>query len=246
MKRFIPVLLGVFGFAMRAPAEVEVHKDHAAVIYAPITGGNLDPINQFVLESIGKRDYLDLIINSPGGSVSEGWALLNRLDYARSKGVTVNCFVPEIAASMAFQILLHCDHRYALKRSGLLWHRVSVHTGIGASINSLVAADLLRDLLAVDKQLIQDLVSHVPMTKEAVLFHLDKETMHLATDLNEAAPGFFEEVPDNISGLYEALTSPKVVRQTEEMDILRRLFGGEIIYIKRGSIREAEPVPVKK
>jgi len=196
--------------------------------------GNLAPVSAFVLDSIGKRQSIHLVINSPGGSVDDGFAFLNRLDYARSKGVVVSCYVPEIAASMAFQILLHCDHRYALKRAGLLWHRVSLTAGRGARINSLIAADLLKDLLLVDKQIIQDLQEHLPMKKEQILFHLDKETMHLATDLKELAPGFFEEVPATIDGLYEALSSEKVARQAEEVDIFKRLFGGEIMYIKPG------------
>ena len=224
--------LGILSFATMAPAAPIVHLDSAAVINQPIMGDNLAPINKFVLESIGKRKSIDLIINSPGGSVSDGFSLLNRMDYARSKGVVINCFVPEIAASMAFQIFLHCDNRYALPRAGLLWHRVSIRVR-GASLNTLVISDLLKDLSAVDALIIQDLQENLPLSKERILYHLDRETLHIAQDLDLLAPGFLTGVPRTVDGLFEAMNSDKVVRQSEESDFLKKLFGGEIIYIKR-------------
>ena len=241
MNRIFTLILGlaVFLFSNIAPAAPVVHLESAAVINQPIMGGNLEPINKFVLESIGKRGSIDLIINSPGGSVSDGFSLLNRMDYARSKGVVINCFVPEIAASMAFQILLHCDNRYALPRAGLLWHRVSIRVR-GASLNTLVLSDLLKDLGAVDNLIIQDLVENMPLSKEKILFHLDRETLHIAQDLAELAPGFLTGTPTTVDGLLEAMNSDKVVRQSEESDFLKKLFGGEIIYIRRDTSGETD------
>lgn len=226
------VLVGCLLYSSYAPATPVVHLENSAVIDQPIMGDNLSPISDFLVSSIGKRKSVDLIINSPGGSVSSGFAFLSRLDYVRSRGVVINCFVPEIAASMAFQILLHCDNRYALKRAGLLWHRVSI--GIRATrLNTLVIADLLTDLSAVDKQIVADLEANLPLSKERIVYHLDRETLHFATDLDILAPGFLTEVVDAVPGLYETMKSDKVVRQANEMDFLKKLFGGEIFYIKR-------------
>jgi ATP-dependent protease ClpP protease subunit len=232
-------LVGGLLYSSYAPAAPEVHVENSAVIDRPIMGDNLTPISDFLVSSVGKRTSVDLIINSPGGSVSSGFAFLNRLDYVRSRGIVVNCFVPEMAASMAFQILLHCDNRYALKRAGLLWHRVSI--GVRAArLNTLVITDLLTDLSAVDKQIIADLEAHLPLSKERIVYHLDRETLHFATDLEVLAPGFLTGVTDTIPGLYEALKSDKVVRQAGELDFLKKLFGGEIFYIKRDADVDAD------
>jgi ATP-dependent protease ClpP protease subunit len=236
---FLPIIGLAACISTQAPAAPAIPLDSVAVIDQPILQGNLEPISKFVLESIGKRDSIHLVINSPGGSVFDGFAFLNRLDYARKRGVLVKCYVPELAASMAFQILLHCDHRYALKRASLLWHRVSVQVR-GASLNAINTSDLLRELHAVDRIIIQDLQDHLNVPKELILFHLNKETMHTAPDLAALAPGFLEEVPNTVDGLYEALESEKVVRQSSPMDFLKRLFGGEIFYIKREFVIEAE------
>lgn len=234
--RFILLLVSFFALASTAPAAPAIPLDKVAVIDQPIFQNNLEPISQF----ISKADKeVHLIINSPGGSVGDGFSLLNRMDAAKKRGVKIHCYVPEIAASMAFQILLHCDTRYALPRAGLLWHRVSVQVR-NASVNALVATDLVRELLSVDRLIIEDLKQNVNAPVGVIVYHLNHETMHLAQDLNTLAPGFFEEIPPVIENLYEAMDSTKVVRQSSPMDFLKRLFGGGIFYISREFVIEAE------
>lgn len=240
--RLTPILLTLAGFLAlpsRAPAVPSIQLEDAAVIDQPIFQDNLEPISKFLMQSIGKRSQVHLIINSPGGSVFDGFSFLSKLDYARSKGVLVKCYVPEVAASMAFQILLHCDQRYALRRAGLLWHRVSIQVR-GASLNALNTGDLLRDLKAIDAQIIRDLEENLDTPRHTILFHLNKETLHLAPDLQLISPGFFQEIPDTVDGLFEAMDSTKVVHQSNPTDFLKRLFGGEIFYIQRGFLLEIE------
>lgn len=232
------LVASLFLNASVAPATPVITVADTAVIDQPIMQGNLEPITKFVTESVGKRPLINLIINSPGGSVMDGFAFLNRLDYARSKGLVVRCFVPEIAASMAFQILLHCDQRYALRRAGLLWHRVSIQVR-GASLNSLNTRDLLRELVAIDQLIVEELNEGLAIDPGLILFHLDKETMHTAPNLHKLAPGFFQEVPRTVEGLFEAMDSDKVVRQSSPFDFLKKLFGGEIFYIRKEFVIES-------
>lgn len=242
--RLLPLLTltgCLLGYGTAVQAEPAITVKDSAVINAPIMAGNLEPISTFLLSSIGKRTSVHLIINSPGGAVDDGFSFISKMEYAKSMGVTINCYVPEVAASMAFQILLHCDHRYALKRAGLLFHRVAVMAGRGSRINSIDASDLLRSLLALDKQIIEDLISHMDTPKSTLLFHLDKETMHLATDMNELSPGFFDDVVETIPGLFEAVASADAAHQANALDFLKRLFGNQFIYMKRGTYLETVP-----
>lgn len=234
MKRiFGVVFLLAACISSKAPAEPRIELKDAAVIDQPIFSNNLEVVGHFITESVNKRDAVHLIINSPGGSIMSGFAFLSRMDDARARGLKIKCYVPDLAASMAFQILLHCDTRYALPRAALLWHRVSVQIR-GASLNALNTADLLRELKSADKLIVADLKEHLPVSDDVIMFHLDKETLHTAKDLNELAPGFFEALPTSIEGLYEAMDSEDVVRQHSPMDdILRKLFGGEIFYIRK-------------
>lgn len=244
MRLFLGAL-SLFLGASAAPAAPTIVLEDTAVIDQPIMQNNLEPISKFISQSVGTRPLVNLVINSPGGSVMDGFAFLNRLDYARSKGLIVRCFVPELAASMAFQILLHCDQRYALKRAGLLWHRVSVQVR-GASLNSINTSDLLRELLSIDQLIIQELEENLNVPKALLLFHLNKETLHTAPNLARLAPGFFQEVPSTVDGLYEALDSEKVVRQSSPMDFLKKLFGGEIFYIRKEFVIESAQNPSAK
>jgi hypothetical protein len=105
---------------------------------------------------------------------------------------------------------------------------------------------LLKDLGAVDNLIIQDLVENMPLSKERIIFHLDRETLHIAQDLVELAPGFLTGTPRTVDGLFEAMNSDKVVRQSEESDFLKKLFGGEIIYIRRDTNADGDALKSNK
>jgi ATP-dependent protease ClpP protease subunit len=61
-------------------------------------------------------------INSPGGSVDDGFRIAKRIENAK---VPVFCVVDGLAASMAFFILQSCDFRYMTDRSVLMAHEPS-------------------------------------------------------------------------------------------------------------------------
>lgn len=67
-----------------------------------------------------------IFIDSPGGSVSSGNYMIAAIDREKASGVKVTCVVGKLAASMAFNLLTHCDVRIADTRSVLLFHKVEI------------------------------------------------------------------------------------------------------------------------
>lgn len=95
-------------------------------------------------------------INSPGGSILFGMMIVDAMEMAKLRGVQFRCLVGAVAASMAFQILAHCDKRYALSNANLLFHSVAA-----AGIQRLTpdeASYLANQLKFADKRLDADLL----------------------------------------------------------------------------------------
>ena len=71
------------------------------------------------LDSISQED-IHIYINSPGGSVLDGLAIIDTMDFIGSK---VNTIAIGMAASMAAVILACGERRYALKHSRMMIHQ---------------------------------------------------------------------------------------------------------------------------
>lgn len=72
------------------------------------------------LDSINNND-INIYINSPGGSVSDGLAIIDTMEFVKSK---INTIAIGTAASMAAVVLACGDKRYALKHSKIMIHQV--------------------------------------------------------------------------------------------------------------------------
>lgn len=97
-------------------------------IIGPIDGKSvaafITTFNKFLSDD--NTSEINILINSPGGSVYDGTTMIDLLNVAYNRGITVNCYVAGTAASMAFIILSHCENRYVLPHSKLLFHPVSI------------------------------------------------------------------------------------------------------------------------
>lgn len=229
----ILVLVGlVVSSACHAASALQV-ADDAVVIEGVIQGNNLQPVATELLRRAAEGvQSTDIVINSPGGSVTTGFMFLSQMDEARARGMKLRCFVPEIAASMAFGILVHCDERHALARSFLLWHRARVSVGGfgGAPMTAPQAAVLARDLDAVDKLIFEETNAALGMPEEDVRYHFENETLHVGSNLHRMAPNFITSHA-RIEGLYEALENQKLVRSKQPNIFGLQFRMGEIIYI---------------
>lgn len=67
-----------------------------------------------------------IIINSLGGYLSSGNAIIKIMEAEKSVGVRQICVVEGDASSMAFNILTHCDVRLATASSRFLIHKAAI------------------------------------------------------------------------------------------------------------------------
>lgn len=249
-KLSVSVILGVMaslaqgGTHSKAP-EVGVDSSRAMVIEGVIQGNNLSKVKEAML-SKEDNGTVDLIINSPGGSIVTGFEFVSVMESAKARGVTINCFVPHVAASMAFQILLHCDHRYVLDRSFLLWHRARVMMGgmFGAPMTAPQLAVISKDLQAADSVILNECRKYLQLDEKTISYHFENETLHIGENLGQMSKAFVS-LP-SIEGLFEALTDSKVPRSEQQNPLFGRVGRvdlsqfkfGELIYITTKGIEK--------
>jgi ATP-dependent Clp endopeptidase proteolytic subunit ClpP len=70
-------------------------------------------------------DVLDIEINSPGGSVFDGYTIYREIKSLRDRGVTVNATITGIAASMASVIAMAADKIAIVKHGRMMIHDAS-------------------------------------------------------------------------------------------------------------------------
>lgn len=203
-----------------------------ALINQPIMG-NMEPVTEFLKKAVkDEASSVDLIINSPGGSVQDGIVFISRMDWAKERGVNIRCFISGIAASMAFQILTHCNERYALSGAGILWHHVSATAG-RTPITADLAHQLMVELAMLDTFIWADIertvVTQGGMDVTEARYHMDHETLHVATQLRESSPGFLDGVFDSIEGLFEAIDNEATVKQEALGGFFLRQPGSSIV-----------------
>jgi hypothetical protein len=156
----------------------------------------IDTMNK--LSKTGKE--IDIIISSPGGSVIAGNLIVDRMVQHKNDGIKFRCFVRDLAASMAFQLLLFCDERYATPHAFLLWHPVRIFMqGVVTADN---ASNLSTQLRQADEVALHDLRAYLSMSEADILMHFYNETLHQALNLQSTAPGFFKGVTNNVKNLH--------------------------------------------
>lgn len=211
MKKIVSFLmcaLLVFGTTpLKAGTKYKVPKsDRTFYVTGPIDRGALAIANGIERASVAGKETIHLVINSPGGVVLVGFQITQAMDIARERGVKVVCVVGVLAASMAFQLLPHCDERYALKKSLLLFHpaRVLVNGPLTATDALTVGHELQKLDRKADKENSQMMGVSKPEWLEK---HNRNETLWTAEDLvAETAKSWLKivdeiETPDGIFNL---------------------------------------------
>lgn len=211
-----------------------VDASKAMVIDGVIARGNIIPLGVEMLRRVeAGQDEVHLIINSPGGEVTTGFLFLNLMKAAQSKGLKVKCYVPTIAASMAYQILLNCDERFTLNHAFLLWHRARINVGgmMGAPMTGPQLATLGRDLESLDSQIFGDVLKYMgkDVTADVLSYHFEAETLHTGLNLHILAPRFILTA-SSIPGLMEALLDRETIFRNQTLD-RRALAEADYIYI---------------
>ena len=94
-------------------------EDRMCMQYMGLDGVSFNSIDEFIAGIPNDDDVIDMRINSPGGVVSEGWAIIDKL---RATGKKIVATIEGDAASMAAILLLAASERKGYKHSRLLIH----------------------------------------------------------------------------------------------------------------------------
>ena len=94
-------------------------EDRMFMQYMGLDGVSFNSIDEFIASIPEDDDTIDMRINSPGGVVPEGWAIIDKL---RATGKKITATIEGDAASMAAIVLLAASERKAYKHARLLIH----------------------------------------------------------------------------------------------------------------------------
>lgn len=219
--------------ACSAQAE-EFSPRNTLIIDQPIDRETMAPVMERMNRFLSLKQApaeIKLIIDSPGGSVYTGFKFIAQMKALQAQGTVIKCFVPGLAASMAFHILVHCDERTVLQESALLWHRARVFVMFGA-FTAPVAAALARDLQLVDDHIIRDVRAALSrdLDDKEILYHFEHETLHIGRDLCDKASRFCT-AKAAVPGLLETLARKDMVH-TLPVEDPQQLFQEEsMIYL---------------
>lgn len=165
MMRFVASLMSVFflltccspGIA-KAPVKAVPFTEHRV----PASGAQMIELETFeegevraVMKQISKWEKAKvpeiwIRINSNGGSVENGYALIQRIESSRTRIV---CVADYKAYSMGFYLLQGCHERLMTKRAGLMAHEVST-SGVGGNQHEL-----------------QEYIHHLKMLSDGLMRH---------------------------------------------------------------------------
>lgn len=145
-------------------------------------------------------DVLEIEVNSPGGSVFDGYTIYQEIKSLQDRGVTVNATITGMAASMASVICMACDKVSIVPHGRMMIHNAS--SGVSGNAAQLrKTADLL-DSISAD---IADIyASRTKMDVEQIKALMDEETwMPAAVALSL---GFVDEIVSKKSHPVETTT----------------------------------------
>lgn len=211
----LAIALGIYllwPLTSEAATVPKIDPARTVVITGVIGKGNVLQLTPKLMElAKDKTRPIDMVISSPGGDMVTGFMFLNVMDNLRGDGVRFRCYIPTMAASMAFQILLHCDERYTLNHAFLLWHGVRIMS-MSEPLTEEGADSLAKDFHKANEMILTDLYGILGkyMSKADIDYHYQHETMHVGYQLAKMAPGFIVSLP-YIPHLIEVLLDPKVV-----------------------------------
>ncbi len=155
---------------------------------------------------------IQLVINSPGGDIETGYLFMDMMRAIQARGTHIECFVPRMAASIAYIILMNCDSRYVLNNSRLLWHHSRI-PAISEELGAIELYTLALELDAIDQKMYKELCEHmeVDMSSDTILYHFNHETLHRGNVLAKLLPHVMSSY-SYIPGLLEVLVDPQVPR----------------------------------
>lgn len=100
--------------------------ENTVSLRGPVTTFSVSQVTEQLLSKSGESD-LYLYLSTPGGSVVDGYQLVQVIDTLYRNGVTVHC-VADVAISMGFVIFQSCPERHVRASTILMQHQMSFGT----------------------------------------------------------------------------------------------------------------------
>lgn len=145
-----------------------------------------------------EREHANVLvidINSPGGSVFDGFEVAKAIENAKIKIV---CVADGEAASMAFYILQSCPVRYMTKRTVLMTHNPSFHMNEDVPVTPERLAKLAAALKALSAAMAEHCARRLHMTIDAYKAKIDGDDWNM-TWQEALAIGAVDHVVDTVS-----------------------------------------------
>lgn len=160
-------------------------------------GISFTDIEQFINAIPADDDTIDIYIHCCGGSIQEGWAMVDKL---RATGKKITATVDGLCASMAVCLLLAASERKAYRHASLMIHNPLY---LGYFSESATAEELQKDAdrLKADKEKILDFyVERTGADRQALSDLMDAETV---MDMEKAKElGFIQEIIPDASAYF--------------------------------------------
>lgn len=121
IKYLILLLFSFTAFASDSPPPKKV-----AHIKGEIEESTAKGYYEEVMATLGIPGDRIVYIDSVGGYLSAGQAIIDMMEQEKARGTKIVCVVREEATSMAFNILTHCDRRYATRTARFLVHKAAL------------------------------------------------------------------------------------------------------------------------
>lgn len=187
MSAFIRTIiaLAVLATSTFAYSAETLDPNRTVYVKGPISSQTLAPVQRKMEELLASPDRttVNILINSPGGEVLSGMSLVNKVLALKERGIDVDCYVLDMAASMAFQLFTQCTNRFALNNSYLLWH--GVRTSYFGPITTDTARAMVSDLKRMDATVLGQLYSSLSLKPADVRKHFRHETLWTGAQLSE-------------------------------------------------------------
>lgn len=129
-------------------------------------------INGFTAKAEDALETLEIEINSPGGSVLDGYRVYNALQQMRSRGVKVVATVNTLAASMGSVILMAADEVKIVEGGRIMIHEASQNIAGNAADHARAA----KNLEEISEEIAQIYANKTGATKEEMRELMKAET----------------------------------------------------------------------
>lgn len=151
------------------------------------------------LDALGDIETLDIYMNSPGGDVFTGWAIINILQ--RNKAVKVG-HNDGLVASIAFDIYQSLDKRVAAKASMFMTHNCWTF----AMGNSKELRKIADEMDKIDGMMAETTAKKSGKTYEEIIAIQDAESWYTGTEAVDQ--GFADEIEEKVA--LAACVSPEI------------------------------------